>query len=40
MAYHDITDINFNHAQYRPLQRKLHHHQNQLFERYSMNRHG
>lgn len=35
MAYHDITDINFNHIQHRPLQRKLHHHQNQLFERYS-----
>ncbi|MDV2901527.1 hypothetical protein R0H17_07780 [Phytobacter diazotrophicus] len=35
MAYHDITDINLNYVQHRTLQRKLRHHQDQLFERYS-----
>ncbi|MBA0217736.1 inovirus-type Gp2 protein [Pectobacterium brasiliense] len=35
MAYHDITDINLNYVQHRTLKRKLQHHQNQLFERYS-----
>lgn len=35
MAYHDITDINLSYVQHRTLQRKLLHHQDQLFERYS-----
>lgn len=35
MAYHDITDINLSYAQHHTLQRKLRHHQDQLFERYS-----
>ncbi len=35
MGYHDITDINLSYIQHRTLQRKLRHHQDQLFERYS-----
>jgi len=35
MGYHDITDINHSYVQHRTLQRKLRHHQDQLFERYS-----
>lgn len=35
MGYHDITDINLNYVQHLTLQRKLRHHQDQLFERYS-----
>ncbi|MBL5841196.1 YagK/YfjJ domain-containing protein [Enterobacter asburiae] len=35
MGYHDITDINLSYVQHRTLQRKLRHHQDQLFERYS-----
>ena len=35
MSYRDINDINLSYVQHPTLSRKLGHHQNQLFERYS-----
>ncbi|MEH3399602.1 inovirus-type Gp2 protein [Enterobacter cloacae] len=35
MSYRDINDINLSYVQHPTLQRKLRHHQDQLFERYS-----